>query len=147
MQVFKKIILSFILIAELLFVSSSLAAEKITIGILAFRPKPIVEAKWQPLINYLNQKVDNTEFEFNALNYTELEEAIAHKHIDFVFTNSSHFVQLAHKTKLSSPLATLINKKEGNQFEILQEQSLLKTVTLLLRICQTWQVKQSPRLQ
>lgn len=113
MQVFKKIILSFILIAELLFVSSSLAAEKITIGILAFRPKPIVEAKWQPLINYLNQKVDNTEFEFNALNYTELEEAIAHKHIDFVFTNSSHFVQLAHKTKLSSPLATLINKKRG----------------------------------
>ncbi len=128
MEVIKKTLLGFLLFAELLFVSSSLAAEKITIGILAFRPKPIVEAKWQPLINYLNQKVDNTEFEFNALNYTELEEAIAHKHIDFVFTNSSHFVQLAHKTKLSSPLATLINKKRGKPVRNFAGTIVVKTV-------------------
>lgn len=89
------------------------AAEKINIGILAFRPKPIVEAKWQPLVHYLNQRVNGVEFKIKALNYTELEEAIDRKSIDFVFTNSSHFVQLAHKTNLSSPLATLINKKSG----------------------------------
>ena len=115
MDVIKKTFLSLILLAELLFVSNSLAADKITIGILAFRPKPIVEARWQPLINYLNQKIGGAEFEFSALNYTELEDAISHKQIDFVFTNSSHFVQLAHKTDLSSPLATLINKKSGKE--------------------------------
>lgn len=89
------------------------AAESINIGVLAFRPKPIVEAKWQPLVNYLNQHVQGVEFKISAMNYTELEEAIDRKSIDFVFTNSSHFVQLAHRTNLSSPLATLINKKSG----------------------------------
>jgi len=89
------------------------AAESINIGVLAFRPKPIVEAKWQPLVNYLNREVQGVEFTISALNYTELEKAIDRKTVDFVFTNSSHFVQLAHKTNLSSPLATLINKKSG----------------------------------
>lgn len=97
----------------LLFPALIMAQEKITIGLLAFRPKPSVEIKWQPLVSYLNQQIPGLEFEILPLNYTELEEAVTRKNIDFVFTNSAHYVQLAFSTKLSSPLVTLINKKSG----------------------------------
>ncbi|WP_051144835.1 EAL domain-containing protein [Thiomicrorhabdus sp. Kp2] len=103
-----------LLIIELLLPSLVQATEKVSIGILAFRPKPIIEAKWQPLIDYLNQTIPNIEFELKPFNYGELEEAIKHKSIDFVFTNSSHYIQLSHNAKLSAPLATLINKKSGH---------------------------------
>ncbi|MDX1353238.1 MAG: phosphate/phosphite/phosphonate ABC transporter substrate-binding protein [Thiomicrorhabdus sp.] len=103
-----------LLIFELLLPNLLQAAEKVSIGILAFRPKPIVEAKWQPLVAYLNQTIPNVEFELKPYNYGELEEAIKHKSIDFVFTNSSHYIQLSHQAKLSAPLATLIAKKSGH---------------------------------
>lgn len=87
------------------------ASEKITIGILAFRPISQVEAQWNPLADYLNSKVLGYQFIIKALNYTELEHSVENNSIDFILTNSSHFVQLAHKTALSSPLATIINLK------------------------------------
>ncbi len=103
-----------ILFSQLIIPSLAHATEKVSIGILAFRPIPIIEAKWQPLINYLNQTIPNVKFELKAFNYGDLEDAIKHKSIDFVFTNSSHYIQLAHNTNLSAPLATLINKKSGH---------------------------------
>ena len=107
------------LIIALLFIQLMLpsliqASEEVTIGILAFRPKPIVEAKWHPLEQYLNQNIPGIQFKVLPLNYSELEEAVKLKKLDFVFTNSSHYIQLSHKINLSSPLATLINKKSGH---------------------------------
>ena len=64
------------LAALLFFPALIMAQEKITIGLLAFRPKPSVEIKWQPLVSYLNQKIPGFEFEILPLNYTELEEAV-----------------------------------------------------------------------
>ena len=112
-QWFKKYTLFLVLLVQLSFPALIYAQDKINIGILAFRPKPIVEAKWLPLTHYLNQQIEGVEFTLLPLNYSELEEQVEHKKIDFVFTNSAHYVQLAHKTKLSSPLVTLINKKSG----------------------------------
>ena len=110
---FKQCVLSLILVSQFILPTLVLAQEKITIGILAFRPKPIVEAKWQPLADYLNKQVNGIEFQILPLNYTELELQVEQKQIDFVFTNSAHYVQLASRTNLSSPLVTLINKKGG----------------------------------
>jgi len=109
----KKIVLLLICIIQLSLPSLAQATDKVSIGILAFREKPAVEARWQPLVEYLNKHTPGIEFKIHPFNYSELEEAIKHKHIDFVFTNSAHFVQLAHQVNLSSPLATLINKKSG----------------------------------
>ncbi|MBN2865471.1 MAG: diguanylate cyclase [Thiotrichales bacterium] len=106
-------IITSLLAGLMLFPALIMAQEKITIGLLAFRPKPVEEAKWQPLVNYLNQHVPGLEFKLIPLNYGELEDAIARKNVDFVFTNSAHYVQLAYSTKMSSPLVTLINKKSG----------------------------------
>ncbi|BCN93473.1 hypothetical protein THMIRHAM_12580 [Thiomicrorhabdus immobilis] len=109
----KNLVLVILILIQLTFPNLIQANEKIAIGILAFRPKPLVEAQWQPLADYLNRTIQGVDFKIVPYNYTELEHAIENKSIDFVFTNSSHFVQLAHKTVLSSPLATLINKKSG----------------------------------
>jgi len=87
--------------------------DQVRIGILAYRPKPDIEARWKPLAKYLEQKIPNVQFKIIPYNYTELEQAVDNRTIDFVFTNSSHFVQIAYHTKLSSPFATLINKRMG----------------------------------
>ncbi|WEJ61605.1 EAL domain-containing protein [Thiomicrorhabdus lithotrophica] len=102
-----------ILLIQLSLPNLTQANEKITIGILAFRPIPQVEAQWKPLADYLSTSIQGFEFTIKPLNYTQLEFSVENKTIDFVFTNSSHFVQLAHKTSLSSPLATLINIKNN----------------------------------
>ena len=89
----------------------------IRIGVLAFRPKPIVKQRWQPLADFLTKKISTHKFEIIPYNYPELEEAVSNKTIDFVFTNSSHYVQIAFHTKLSSPLVTLINQKNAQVME------------------------------
>lgn len=108
-----KILLLTLGLIQSLIIPAAQAKEQIDIGILAFRPKPQVEARWLPLTTYLNNSIQSVDFKIKPLNYTELEDAVINKQVDFVFTNSSHFVQLAEKVELSSPLATLINKKSG----------------------------------
>ena len=94
-------------------ISTNVFQDQVRIGILAYRPKADMKVRWQPLENYLEQKIPNQQFKIIPYNYAELEDAVTNRSIDFVFTNSSHFVQIAYQTKLSSPLVTLINKRMG----------------------------------
>ncbi|HEY9018903.1 EAL domain-containing protein [Thiomicrospira sp.] len=84
------------------------AKETFVLGILAFQPKPQVEARWQPIIDHLNQQLTDIELVINPLNYNELNLAVARRELDFVFTNSAYYVELAHSQGLSSPLVTLM---------------------------------------
>ncbi len=110
---FKKILLFFLIAVNPFFASFSFAQESVTIGVLAFQPKPLAEARWLPLMTYLNQSIGGVKIQIKALNYAELEEAVANKQIDFVLTNPANYVQIAHKSELSAPLATLINRSNG----------------------------------
>ena len=83
------------------------------IGILAFRPKAEAERQWQPLVDYLNRSLGDQQFTLTAMNYPELEQAIADQSIDFVLTNPAHYVQMTFRNGLSSPLATLIPLERG----------------------------------
>jgi len=66
--------------------------------------------QWQPLADYLTKSVPNTEFQLKVLDIDGLEQAIAEKEIDFVFTNPSLYVLYTYRYGLSSPMATLVNK-------------------------------------
>lgn len=111
--------LPFLLLCWLLVVTALLtgrpavAADQVTLGVLAYRPLPVTEQRWQPLVDYLNATVADLNLRLKALNYDDLEAAIAAGEIDFVLSNPAHYVLLAHRENLSSPLATMINLVHG----------------------------------
>ena len=83
-------------------------------AVLAFRPKAETEARWQPLIDYLNSSRPARPLSLVALTYPELETAIKEKRVDFVLTQPAHYILLTEHEGRLSPLATLI-EKEGDQ--------------------------------
>lgn len=89
------------------------AAEPVRIGVLAFRPKPQTLAQWQPLAAALKRQMPDRDFVIEPLDYLEVGEAVASRRIDFVLTNPGHYVFLAHRSGLSSPLATLVSEENG----------------------------------
>ena len=88
--------------------SSALAKETLTLGVFAFRPKPIMEAAYQPLAEYLNQRVSDVHIHLRVLSQEEMERALDLGELDFVFTNPSHFSLLRHQAKLTGAIATLV---------------------------------------
>lgn len=91
----------------------SAAQQEIRFAVLAFRPKPITEAQWRPVADYLSQSLDNRPVTLVALTYPELEEAVAQRKVDFVLTQPAFYVYLSTRYGLSSPLATLSNMENG----------------------------------
>lgn len=102
-----------VLLAVVLVASSALAVETANIGILGFRPTTEEQRRWQPLVDYLNAKVPQHQFQVAVLGYGELEAAIAARAVDFVLTNPGHYVLMTHRNGMSSPLATLIPIDHG----------------------------------
>lgn len=97
---------------------SSASAEPVKIGVLAVRPKPQTLAQWQPLADALKQSIPGHHFVIEALTFSELEAAVANKKLDFVFTNSGHYVLLSRRNGLSSPLATLSIDEQGHGLSV-----------------------------
>ena len=89
------------------------SAEPVRIGVLAFRSKEQTLAQWQPLARILKQAVPDREFVVEAMIIPEMERAIASRQLDFVLTNSGHYVLLTKRIGLSAPLATLAVEQGG----------------------------------
>jgi diguanylate cyclase (GGDEF)-like protein/PAS domain S-box-containing protein len=101
--------------AVLLLAASQLAWAadlSVKIGVLAFRPKDEMLARWQPTADYLSAKIPGKHFSVVALNYAELEQAILAKQVDFVLTNPAHYVLMLKRNGLST-LATLVDNEGG----------------------------------
>ncbi len=93
--------------------TSFAAAQTVKIGVLAFRPKPEMSKKWQPLGKALKRAIPQHHFRIYTLDYPELEQAVSEKQVDFVLTNPAHFVLLSRRLGVSAPLATLIVEDNG----------------------------------
>jgi diguanylate cyclase (GGDEF)-like protein/hemerythrin-like metal-binding protein/PAS domain S-box-containing protein len=87
----------------------------VQIGVLANRPAADVQARWQPLADYLNTRISSHRFQIRALGYRDLETAIARREVNFVFTNPAHYMLMTYRNGLSSPLATLIQIEDGRR--------------------------------
>ena len=87
----------------------------VRIGVLAFRSKPQTLEQWKPLGALLSRAIPQYDFVVEALTYPELNEAVAKKQLDFVLTNSGHYILLKKKFELSSPLATLATSEHGEK--------------------------------
>lgn len=89
----------------------------LTLGVLAFRPKPEAEARWQPLADHLTAALRDRKVKLEVLNYAELGKALEENRLDFVLTNPGHYVQLRHKNNMSGALATLVESNKGASSE------------------------------
>lgn len=101
-----------IVIVMLLFAGTAFAAQSETslkIGVLAYRPKPLALAQWQPLATYLQATLKHP-VELAVYDYTELAAAVTRRSVDVVITTASNFVLLKHTCGLSAPLATLVSR-------------------------------------
>gem|GEM_PF-1598897 len=82
-------------------------------GILAVRPKAESMARWQPLFDYLNRARPDQPLSFEIMTYPELEAAVRHQGVDFVLTQPAHYLLLAQRENLQSPIATLVEQEDG----------------------------------
>jgi diguanylate cyclase (GGDEF)-like protein/PAS domain S-box-containing protein len=88
----------------------------VKIGVLAFRPKDEMLARWQPTADYLSVRMPGKRFSVTALNYAELEQAILAKQVDLVLTNPAHCVLMTKRSGLSI-LGTLVVNEGGQPVE------------------------------
>ena len=80
----------------------------VKVGILALRSEQETTQRWQPLINHLNKVIPSRQFLLVVGNLSKLEQKVVDKEIDFLLTQPSHYVSLAHRYNLSSPLVSMI---------------------------------------
>jgi len=101
-------------LAALLALPAAQAQEStVTVGVLSFRPKPLAQTQWQPLIEHLNRSVPEARFELKIYDYTEQRAAVRQGRVDLLLTQPAEYVRLVHENGLSSPLATLIQLEQN----------------------------------
>jgi ABC-type phosphate/phosphonate transport system substrate-binding protein len=84
------------------------------IGVLSPRPKPQTLAAWQPLAAELERALPDRRFTIEALDYQELDAAIAAHRLDLVITNPAHYIAIRQRHPLSGVLATVIEQGIGH---------------------------------
>lgn len=93
---------------------SAFAQEKIHFGVFAYAGVEKTRAKYQPLVDYLNTKLDNRVV-LEVLTQEEMDEKIAKKQIDIATTNPTHFLVVRQQYDLSGAIATLISVSDDNK--------------------------------
>lgn len=73
----------------------------VRIGVLAFRGSAHAKQVWTPTADYLSTKVPGHVFVIVPLRHEELRGATARGELDFVFTNSGHYVELESELGIS----------------------------------------------
>ena len=86
---------------------------QVTIGILAISGVAEDTARWQPLADYLDDKIKDADFRVQAYEFQALEQAIQNRQVDLVITNPADYLFAAHRMGLSAPLASIVEKADG----------------------------------
>ena len=87
----------------------------LTLGVFAYRAKEATLARWQPLADYLSQKLDGRKVQVLALDPNEVEAALRQGALDLVFTNPRHYIEIKQDYDLSGALATLVDLDPSGQ--------------------------------
>lgn len=96
-----------------LFSCQLFAAEVLTLGVLAYRPKPVIEERYKALAEYLSSHLEGQRVKLLALDQDELATAIDRRRVDFVMTNPSHYLLLRSRNSLTGALATVVSVESG----------------------------------
>lgn len=103
-----------ILLFSICFNSLSALAEvrEVRIGVLAFRGTEQTLRLWQPTADYLSNTVRGYRFVIVPLDHPGMKRALARHRLDFVLTNTGHYVELEAVYGITR-IATLVNR-HGN---------------------------------
>jgi phosphate/phosphite/phosphonate ABC transporter binding protein len=82
---------------------------EIKIGILALRGQENTHKKWNATAAFLSEKIKGYNFIIVPLDFSEIDPAIARSEVDFLLANSSIYVNMEHKYRISR-IATLKRK-------------------------------------
>ena len=89
-------------------------ASTFKIAVLSFQSKEDALKKWSYLETYLNKRIKRSaKFTVVPMFYDELASAVANSKVDFVLTNTGHYIELEHEYGLSA-IASL-EEKSGNK--------------------------------
>jgi diguanylate cyclase (GGDEF)-like protein/PAS domain S-box-containing protein len=107
------------LCAAWLLLSLPALAMEIHLGVLSFRPKEQAQHQWQPLADYLNQRIPGHRFTLTVYHYPDMLEAVRQHAVDVLVTQPAEYVRMVHENGLSAPLATLIPWEEGQAVRVM----------------------------
>ncbi|MGK2942053.1 MAG: EAL domain-containing protein [Immundisolibacter sp.] len=88
-------------------------AEVLVLGVLAERPKPAIEAQYQPLADYLTEHLSGIQVDLVVLDQDEMEHALRASRLDLALVGPSFYVTLRSRSSLSGALATLMSLHDG----------------------------------
>ncbi len=86
------------------------AEESISIGVLAYRQKEDILQHWQPLVTYLEQRMEKYHIQLQVFDFKELNQKINRHELDFVLTNPAHYIELRENNSLSGALVTFVQR-------------------------------------
>lgn len=89
------------------------ASETLTLGVFAYRPKPVMQERYQPLADYLTAALGDVRVELAIYDADEIESALTRREIDLLMTNPSHYLVVRSRDTLSGALATVISVEGG----------------------------------
>ncbi len=89
------------------------ANDTLVLGVFAYRPKAVLEPRYQLLADYLSAELGDATVQLRVLNQDEIEHALTNHQLDLVFTNPSHYVMIRTRFSLTGALATLISLESG----------------------------------
>ena len=101
-----------VVIFSMVFHLSLFGKEEIRFGVFAYLGYEKTKAKYEPLVEYLNSKLEK-KVVLEVLTQEQMDQKILRKELDIATTNPTHFLVIRHNTHLSGAIATLTQKIDG----------------------------------
>lgn len=84
----------------------------VNVGVLSFRTPEKTMERWSPTIDTLTRVIPGHTFVLLPMNYTEINPAVENKNIDFILTNTGHYIELEANENIKS-MVTLVKSIDG----------------------------------
>ncbi|MBB3182839.1 diguanylate cyclase (GGDEF)-like protein/PAS domain S-box-containing protein [Halomonas fontilapidosi] len=91
------------------------AGDSLVLGIFAYRDPAVMQARYQPLADYLDAQLPDTRVSLETLGLDAIERAISHRRVDLLMTNPSHYLLVRSRNSLTGALATQIRLAHGQE--------------------------------
>lgn len=91
------------------------AAHTLALAVATYRPPGQTLQQWQPLADYLTEKLNGPRVAVIALSHDEIRDRLARQTVDVVITEASDYVMLRNRNPLTALLATRVPQYQGKR--------------------------------
>ncbi len=90
----------------------ALGERAVNIGVLSYRSPEKTMAQWQTTVDSLTQAIPGYRFVLLPMDYTQINPAVENRTIDFILTNTGHYVELEANQGIDR-MVTLVKTMDG----------------------------------